>query len=200
MKFIRLKLAALCALGLLVITPAADAAVIVGTGASSSFLVIEAPEFGAPLEFEYRYTFNAGAPPDAYAMMVAIDLASPNLSFSFQDFSTGGPPNYFLTAITYDSITLTNATTGDFTPFWYQSVAGGEAGFPIASPIADGVWSEGSGISSPSRKLAPGSWDGFVYGEYGDEPSVSPVPEPTTIALFGVASLAVLGRRLRRSA
>lgn len=199
MKTIPRKLAALCALGLLFISTA-PAAVVVGTGTSSSFLVIEAGEFGAPLEFEYRYTFNAAKPVDTYTMMVAIDLAVPNLSFTFTDYSMGGPPSYFLTGVTYDSITLTNVAPPEFEPFWYQSVAGGEAGYPTASPIAGGVWSEGSGVSLPYRVLTPGSWDGFVFGEFGDEPSVSPVPEPTTLALFGVASLALVGRRLRRSA
>jgi len=178
----------------------APAATLVGSGPDASFIVIEATEFLSPLLYEYHYTYNAIVPVDTYAVLTAIDAFDTALSFQFINFGTAQSPNYFINAITLDTVTLTNTGAPDFSPFWFQSVSGGIAGFPNPAPIAGGVWSEGSGISSPSRTIEPGSWDGLVYGEFGDAPATAPVPEPAAWLLVALGGLLLVCRRHRSHA
>lgn len=177
-------------------TPA-SAQVLVGTGTNSSYLVIEADDFGAPLTFEYLYDYNPADPFDTYTMMVAIDAAVADLSFTYINYGTLDEPNYILDAVTYQSITLTNTAFPAVGPFWAQWVAGGQAGFPVAEPVASGSWGFGSGISEPYRYVEPGSWDGFIFNEGSAAPSVSPVPEPGSAVLL-TAAMAVIFLRRRR--
>jgi hypothetical protein len=190
MKLHRHALAAFAALTL-AFTSAASAQTIVGTGNDSSFLILEADAFGAPLKFELRYDYNSASPLDAYDLLTAIDLASPELTFSFQNFGSTDAPNYILDAVTFNSITLTNTPFPLDGPFWSQFVSGGEAGYPTAGPVPFGEWNFGSGISRPFRELAPGSTDGFTFSE-GDEPSIAPIPEPSTWLLIGIGSTVLL--------
>jgi len=205
MKLNRFKLAALAVGCLLAQLPAANAVVVVGSGPDISHLVIEAPDFGNPLEYEYHYTYNASSPLDTYSMLAAIDGAQSNLSFDLINFGSAGSPNYYLDAVTFNSITVANTNS----PFWAQWVSGGGSGYPTASPIASGTWIEGSGISSPYRTLAPGSWDGFIYnGDYNPNPpynltsappSIAPVPEPATMTLFILSGLGIVLNRRRHA-
>lgn len=198
MKLHRHALAAFAALTL-AFTAAAPAQTLVGTGNSSSFLVIEAPGFGS-LVYQVFYDYNPSVDLDTYFLMNLADTADSSLSISYINYAgPGDPPNYFVNAITYAGTTLTNTGSPTYSPFWYQSVSGGESGYPAAVPIDSGIWQEGSGISLPSRVIAPGSWDGFVYGEFGDEPSISPVPEPAAWLLFAVGGAALLARRRRHA-
>lgn len=169
----------------------------IGAGANTSYLVIEAADFGAPLTFAYLYDYNPANPFDTYAMMVAIDAAVADLEFTFDNFGTPEEPNYFLNAVTYQSVTLTSTPFPQVGPFWAQWVSGGQAGFPVAEPVAAGSWGFGSGISEPYRYVEPGSWDGFIYNDGGDAPSVSPVPEPSSGLLLICASSAFLFARRR---
>lgn len=170
----------------------------IGSGANTSYLVIEAPDFGAPLTFAYLYDYNPADPFDTYTMMVAIDAALPDLEFDFDVFGTPEDPSYFLNAITYQSETVTSTQWPDVGPFWAQWVSGGQSGYPEAEPIDSGTWSFGWGVSSPYRYVEPGSWDGFVYNDGVAPPSVSPVPEPSSMLLI-VCAAGVLSLR-RRSA
>jgi len=195
----RAALAALASLSLF--TSASRGQTIVGTGTSSSFLVIEAGVFGAPLVFEYRYTETPGLDLDTHVLLTAVDAADPDLEFSFVNFGSDSP-SYFLDSITYNGTTLTNTPFPDVGPFWFQSVSGGLAGFPTGEPIASGTWSDGSGLSIPFRTIQPGSWDGFVYGDFGDYPSIAPVPEVSSLILLwgGLAAVVFFIRRRKRNA
>ncbi|MFV0415791.1 MAG: hypothetical protein ACK5NG_05435, partial [Chthoniobacterales bacterium] len=120
-----------------------------------------------------------------------------NLTGTFNNYGTVADPNYFLNNLNYNGINLVNTSTPPYTPYWSQWVSGGKAGFPTGSPVAEGSWSFGSGLSAPWRELAPGSWDGFVFGDGLSSPSIAPVPEPTVIYfLGGAAILFYLKRRL----
>jgi len=75
-------------------------------------------------------------------------------------------------------------------------VAGGEAGFPAAEPVADGVWTQGSGLSGPYRVIVPGSSDALKFSDYSTSPSRAPIPEPSSaVLLAGSACLVFLKRR-----
>lgn len=166
-------------------TPA-SAQTVIGIGSQSSYLVIEATAFGAPLLFEYRYDYNPLNPLTTTDLLLAVDASVADLSF---ELLYGGA---FLNGVTYMTLTLTNSVTPpDYSPFWAQWVSGGESGDPLA-PMLSGVWSEGYGPLN--RTLAPGSWDGFIFnGAYESAPpyalisappSVAPVPEPGTASIL----------------
>ncbi len=186
---------------LAVAAPAATltAQTIVGSGPDTALFVIEAASFGGPLSYEYRFDLTATPNIDSYQAFFDIDAADANLSIVYTNFPQGnGDPNFFVNSITYQGVTLTNTTGDEFQPFWFQSVSGGRSGFPTADTISAGDWQDGSGISSPFRFLADGSSDGLVYGDFGDAPSIAPIPEPSTITLLVLAGIAGAATALRR--
>ncbi len=205
MKLHRIKSVVLAICGSAAFLAAAHSAIVVGTGNDISYLVIEAAEFGAPLEYEFHYTFDAMAAIDSYTMITAIDAADASLSFDFTNYGTSDAPNYFLNSITYNSV-----TPSDPDLFWAQWVSGGKSGYPTGVDIASGTWTSGSGVSAPYRTLTPGSWDGFIFNGETDPnppydvisapPSITPVPEPATLVLLAIGGIAVLWRRRARHA
>jgi len=184
------------------LTSASAQTITVGSGTSTSYLVIEAADFGAtPLTFAYLYDYNPADPFDSYTMMAAIDTAVADLEFTYKNYGTPLEPNFILDAVTWQTVTLTNTPYPDFGPFWAQWVSGGQAGYPAAAPIASGVWGFGSGVSDPYRIVEPGSWDGFIFNDGSSAPSVTPVPEPGSAVLLiaGAGALFLRRRRLESS-
>ena len=176
------------------ITPASGYTQIqVGSGPDSSFLVVEAAAFGAPLVYQWNYTYNVSAPPSTADMITAVDLVSLELNFTILYSGT------FLDSIEHSGLTLTNATSYPYSPFWAQWVSGGTSGSPLVTKPS-GVWSAGYGITY--RELAPGSWDGFIFNGVYDSnppydvislaPSVAPVPESSSLILLTGAMLLLL--------
>ncbi|MEO8205856.1 MAG: hypothetical protein ABI615_06715 [Chthoniobacterales bacterium] len=163
----------------------------VGAGPDASFLLIQSSLFSATLVYQYNYTYNPAELLNGYDLLVAVDLADSNLSLDFLDFSLPGEPSYFLNTITYNSVTVTNTPWPDFGPFWGQWASGGEGGYLVSAPYPSGVWSEGSGISTPYRTLAPDSWDGYAYNADFTPPVTAPIPEPkaSLLAICGGAFL-----------
>lgn len=177
--------------------PAAHAQtpVTVGSGPDSSFLVIEGFTSG-PLVFELRFTHNAATPLDGHDLLTAVLAAHNELMVDFVNFGTAEDPSFFVNSITYQSQTLVNTPFPDVGPFWAQWVSGGQAGFPTPQPVANGTWEFGSGLSEPFRVLEPGAWDGYIFNEGDDAPSVSPVPEPGSLFLvLGAAGCLLVSRR-----
>ncbi len=180
------------------LTPA-FAQVLVGSGTTSSYLVIESADFGTPLVYEFRYNYDPLSPLTTSDMLIAVDFAAADLSF---ELLYGGA---FLNSVTYLSLTLTNSVVEPYSPFWAQWVSSGESGVPLA-PMPDNVWSEGFGPMN--RTLEPGSWDGFIFnGEYGPPPnyavisappSVAPIPEPSTVVLLGLSTAGIFLWRRRQ--
>jgi len=162
----------------------------VGTGPDSSFLVVEAAAFGAPLVYQWNYTYNVSAPPSTADMITAVDLVTLELNFTILYGGT------FLDSIEHSGLTLTNASDYPYSPFWAQWVSGGTSGSPLVSKPS-GVWSAGYGITY--RELAPGSWDGFIFNGVYDSnppydvispgPSMAPVPESSSLTLLAAAIL-----------
>ena len=175
----------------------ASGQILIGTGDDVSYAVVEAGPFGPPLVYEYHYTYDPAEPPNGFDLFTAIDFADPNLSLGFVNFGDELSPNYFLDSITYGSTTLTSTAFPTVGPFWVQWVSGAEAGFPNALPIASGVWTFGSGLSSPYRAIGPGSWDGFIFNVGDAPPSISPVPEPKSAILL-IAGITVTLWMIRR--
>jgi hypothetical protein len=172
-----------------------DAAnILVGAGASTSYLVLQSPNLGVRT-YEVRYDFNSGAPQDAYFLLTQVFASDPGYSSAIFNFGSELAPNYFVNSISYASVTETGVSTAPFEPYWAHWVAGGEAGFPSASPVAPTIWSESSGISSPYRKIAPGSWDSLFYSDGRTAPSVAPVPETSCTLLLAAGMLLIANRR-----
>jgi hypothetical protein len=192
-------LALLATLAFFITARPAGAQTAIGSGADSSFIVIQAPDFGT-LYYQVYYNYSASLNLDTYFLLTQITTAVPALSINYTNYGSAEAPNYFINSITYNGTTLSNSNTPpDFSPSWFQSVSGGQSGYPTASPIASGAWQDGSGISAPYRLIAPGSWDGLVFGEYGDQPTVLPVPEPTQWMLFGAGGVFLLLTQRRRT-
>jgi hypothetical protein len=169
----------------------------VGTGANTSYVLIEAADFGSPLIFAYQYDYNPANPFNTSTMLSAIDAALPQLSFAYLNYGTEEEPNVFIDAVTWEGLTLTNTPAPEFSPYWVQWVSGGQAGYPEAEPIPAGIWGYASGISSPYRIVEPGSWDGFTYNDGFSTPSIDPVPEPAAAVLVLAATSAFVLRRRR---
>jgi len=182
----------------------ARAAMVVGTGPDSSYLVLEASAWGAPLVYEWRYSYDPLLPPDGYALLHAVVLADPLLEIpggGLINYGTASDPSYFLNALTYNSITLTSAAAPPWTPYWAQWISGGTgwnffADEPVS--VASGVWEFGSGMTDPYRQLAPGSWDAFFFSNGSTPPSVMPaaIPEPSAFLLISLG-LIPLARQWR---
>lgn len=184
-----------------------SAQTIVGTGDSSSFLVIQAAAFDAnPFVFEYRYTYDPLNLLNSYDLLVAVMATQPQFTLSFINYGDEESPNYFLNTVSYLAsgsevpVTLINTGYPDFSPYWVQWVSGGESGYPEAEPIAGGAWTFGSGLSSPYRYLQPGSWDGYIYNDGNVAPSIAPVPEPSSILLIIAAGGILYGVIWKRRA
>ena len=192
--FLRNLLAAVAILAAAASVPAQTLTGTYGTGPDTSYLVIQAADFGAePLWYAFNYTYEPGNPLDGYAMLSTVVAGDPLLDAVILNFGTVSAPNYFLDSLTYNSLTLTNTGAPTFSPYWAQWVSGGEAGYPTAVPIASGTWEFGSGSSAPSRYLAPNAWDGYIFNDGSAAPDITPVPEPQSLWLVVVAGGALAG-------
>ncbi|MEO6054551.1 MAG: hypothetical protein ABIP97_11100 [Chthoniobacterales bacterium] len=174
---------------------------VVGTGPDSSYLIIQSSMFSATLTtliYQYNYTYDPTKLEDGYTLLRAIEEADTRLKLFFSDPTD--PPNYFLSAIEYDSVKLTGVAVEPYYPYWAQWVSGGEGGYLTQGPYADNVWTYGSGVSAPFRTLSPGSWDGYTYNAVpqAQPPSISPIPEPGSMLLGGFGCLLLLLSSLRR--
>jgi hypothetical protein len=198
--FLRNLLAAVAVLAAVSSVPAQTLTGSYGSGPDTSYLVIQAADFGAePLFYAFNYTYEPGNPLDGYAMLSTVVAGDPLLDAVILNFGTVSEPNYFLDSITYNSITLTNTGAPTFSPYWAQWVSGGEAGYPTAGPIASGAWEFGSGSSAPYRYLAPNAWDGYVFNDGSAAPDITPVPEPGSAWLILIAGGVFSGLARSRS-
>ena len=166
---------------------------VLGSGPDSSYLVLESPNLGVRT-YEVHYTYNSGGSQDAYFLLSEVLSADPLLTAGIGNFGTPSAPNYFVNSFTFNSVTETSVSSPPYVPYWAQWVSGGQAGYPTALPVASGTWDYGSGISSPYRLIAPGSWDALYYSDGSTAPSVAPIPETSSALLAVLGSLVVFKR------
>lgn len=171
------------------------ATTVIGTGPDASYFLLESPNLGIR-SYEIHYTYNPGSPQDAGFLLNQVLANDPLVTANIGDFGSPSMPNLFVRSFTFNSITEANTPSSPFVPSWVHWVFGGEAGFPAATPVTASDWVLGSGISSPSRLIAPGSSDAFRYSNRTTKPSIAPIPEPTSAltALIGL-SLSLIRRR-----
>lgn len=193
MKLITLAALALaCAFS----TVAHAANIVLGTGADTSYFVLESPNIGTRT-YEIHYTYNSSDPLDTWDLLQIVDSHESDLSVLAFNFGSEEAPNWFVDSITWNGSTETGVSEPPYSPSWTQWVSGGQAGFPSASPVGSGTWSSGSGLSGPFRIIEPGSWDALKYSDFVTTPTVNPVPEPSMGILVLAGGLLVLRRRKR---
>lgn len=188
-----LLLAALAGTCLLSITSQA-ATIIVGRGNDTSYFVLQSPNLGERT-YEVNYTYNSSAAQDGFFLLNQIIAADATTDFVVFNFGSMAAPNYFLNSLSSGGITETNTSASPFAPYWAHWVAGGQAGFPAATPNPSGTWSLGSGISAPYRLIEPGSWDGLFYSDGLTAPSVVPIPETSSAVLTLLGAMVLFKRR-----
>lgn len=190
-NFLRSILAGICLLPL--VSNAANT--VVGTGSDTSYIVLESGNLGV-LTYEVRYDASSG-PHDTKFLLDQVLAGDSSISMAFSNWGSPSEPNYSLDSITSNSVTEAASFSPPFV-YWAQWVSGGEAGYPSAVPVSSGSWSYGSGLSSPYRLIAPGSWDAFVYSDGSSAPSPTLVPETSSLLLAPLGALVVFRRRRNR--
>ena len=168
--------------------------IIVGTGSDTSYLVLQSTNLGIRT-YEVHYTYNSGTSQDGFTLLSQVLSADSFLTAGLVNFGSVLAPNYFVNSFTFSSITETSVSSSPYVPYWAHWVSGGEAGFPSASTVSAGTWSSGSGISSPYRFIAPGSWDALYYSDGSSLPSVAPIPEVSSTLLGVIGTLVIFRRR-----
>lgn len=183
------------AAGFCLLSSATHAAnILVGSGADTSYFVLESPNLGSRT-YEISYTYDAQAMQDGFTLLNSLLGADSMLTADLANFGTATEPNFFVNSFTFNSVSEVAASSGSFVPYWAHWVSGGEAGFPSATPVEEETWSVGSGISSPFRLIEPGSWDALVFSDGSSAPSVAPVPEPSALLLLATGALVFFRKR-----
>jgi hypothetical protein len=168
--------------------------IIVGSGLDVSYFTLESPNLGIR-NYEVHYAYNATSPRDGYFLLAQIILADPTISARLMNYGSGKAPNYIVDSITYGGVTETNETIDPYVPYWAHWASGGNAGWPTAAPIPSDSWTLGSGISSPYRLISPGSRDALFFSDGISTPSVSVIPETSSIMLVILGSIVSFKRR-----
>lgn len=187
----------------------------IGTGSDFSNLYIQ---FSDPLleavHYRYFYNYDTDTPLTGAQMIFNIANASGS-NLTIQD--NGGTADFQGFLFIYEFAYNGDGQYGDFfsTDTWNFYVSGGEN--VVYDPDTfDPVWGPGgvgdytfatlpsnAWLSAPvgpsDRVVAPGSWDGWTFGEWpGPDPTIAPIPEPSTWALIAVAVFIPLVRQIRR--
>lgn len=174
----------------LTISVSQAATTVVGSGADTSFLVLNSPNLGERT-YEIHYTYDSGGSQDAYFLLQQVIASDASLVVTVNNFGTLTDPNFFVSSINGEA----NTTAPPYL-YWAHWVAGGN-GYQNPDytfnpgPVAEGEWSIGYGVST--HQIAPGSWDALVFSDG----SVLPVPETSSL-LIGVAGALVFLNRRRR--
>jgi hypothetical protein len=202
------------------------AQIVIGTGPDLVNLVIQAPAFG-PLWYQYHYdaaNFSDPRDPLRGADVLVAVTADPALSKLSLNYSGQPDSGFFVNSLAYNGGQPLASDFGNNNFYWTYFASGGAVnevdqffsprvdsnGVPVVDPIPAGAWSL-SPVGASLRYPVDGSWDALVFGEWkadpptsdnvvyaGDQPAISPVPEPQGVALLfgGMVFLAI--RLIRR--
>lgn len=173
------------------------ATIVIGSGPDSSYFVLESPNLGTRI-YEVHYTYSAETFQDGFTLLKQVLSSVPLISAGLINYGTVSQPNLIVDSFTFNSVTETSTSSSPYVPYWAHWVSGGAAGYPSASPTVSGTWSSGSGISSPYRLIAPGTWDALFYSDGSTLPTVASVPETSSV-LLGAIGLLMLFKRRRNS-
>ncbi len=189
----------------------------IGTGSDVSHFYLQ---FSDPLmeavHYQYFYDYDEDTPLTGAQMIYNISTTlGSGLTYDSAGSDTGLGGNVYYNTLSYGTSTQTvdyidevgwsyfvaggeNAIYSQTPPYGPVWGPGGEGDYTFAS-IPSGSWSY-SPVGASDRVIMPGSWDSWTYGSWSDAnmPAISPVPEPSTWALIGVAVLIPLARRFRR--
>lgn len=163
----------------------------VGSGPDVSYLLIdESALSSAPLLFAYRYTYDSNTPISGYGLLHEVaKLSSLDFTTIFYDGGLGNS----LDSVSYGGITVSSFAPPDWSTgtYWSYYLAGGSE---VDEPVPSGLWKYAA-VGMDSRFITPGSWDGWTLAgwtpDFGEAPSISPVPEPAPLplAVFSLAGL-----------
>ena len=169
----------------------------VGTGADTSYLVIdESTLYSTPLEFAYHYTYDSNNPLTGFELLTNVAANSSLGVNTAYSVSVGG--NYLISfAFSGNTVAGINAPDGSGTYWSYYLAVGLDGG---TTPLLTNQWNyANNGIDA--RTITPGSWDGWTISSYDAAyntidalPSVAPlaVPEPATLPLVFLSFAAVM--------
>ena len=147
-----------------------------GTGAKASYLVVD---FDATSGAAYAFGYRWDTPGTAWDMIQAIDAALATVDVDATNWGGDGPANYFIDNVTY------GPDAGDVNAYWAQWEG------TLTAGAVD--WDLGQGVSNVTIS------DGLFIGLHNPwsataAPTVPLVPEPATVALLGVALVALRRR------
>ena len=179
-----------------------SAAIInIGTGPDTSYVTLETPNLGIR-QYAISYTYDpVNNPLGGTALLNLIEVNDPEITFVINDFGSPGQPNEFFSSLEFNGQTEIN----DFSPggsafsYWVAGGQAGAAGFGVPGPVPlpESVWTLGAGLSVNFRLIEPGSNEALVFAPTQLEPSVAPIPEPTSILLLFLGSSGLIHHRRR---
>ena len=186
------------ALCLVVSAPLQAALLTIGSGPDTSYFTLETPNVGLR-QYAIRYEAASAGPAGGTFLLDLIDARDPAISFVILDFGSPSQPNEFFSSLTFNGVTENN----DFSPggsTFTHWVAGGEAGAaglgaPAPAPMDPDTWELGAGLSVNFRLLADGSNDALVFAPSQTQPSVAPLPEPSSAILMCLGLAFLVTRR-----
>jgi hypothetical protein len=193
-----------------------------GSGSDAVHLLLQFAGGADSVLYTYHFTYSASSPLTGSALFLALDNADTSLSLAY---SGSASSNFFVTDVNYNGNSEPTSTQLADGYSWNYFDAGGleqayDSNFnPIPdtyNTVASGSWNLANAGAS-DRILQPDSWDAWVLGAWveetdsdgfptgvfdyvGAQPSVSPVPEPTSIALVVLGGGALLWSRRRSHA